>query len=70
MRHEAGKVCVCVCVCVVVGLTWALLDAEGSVCVLGVRVVFQLEGCGVVDEGLRTLRHTRPTVIKVSAGLE
>lgn len=58
-------------VCVqVVRLTGTLLDAEGSVGVLCPGVVFQLEGGGVVDEWLRALGHTRPTVIEVSAGLQ
>ena len=63
--------CVCVCVCVqVVRLTWTLLDAEGSVSVLGPGVVFQLEGGGVVDKRLGALGHACPTVIEVGAGLQ
>lgn len=54
----------------VVGLTWAFLDAEGSVGVFGPGVVLQLEGDGVVDERLRTLGHTGPAVIEVGAGLQ
>ena len=61
---------VLVCVCVqVVRLTWTLLDTEGSIGVLGPGVVFQLEGGGVVDEGLGALGHTCPAVIEAGAGL-
>lgn len=51
-------------------LTWAFLDAEGSIGVFGPEVVFQLEGDGVVEEGLWTLGHARPAVIEVDTGLQ
>lgn len=51
-------------------LTWALFDAEGSICVFGPWVVLQLERGGVVDEGLWALRHTCTAVVEVSAGLD
>lgn len=51
-------------------LTWAFFDAERSICVFGPRVVLQLERGGVVDEGLRALRHTRTAVVEISAGLD
>lgn len=51
-------------------LTWAFLDAEGAVGVLGPGVVFQLEGGGVVDERLRALGHARSAVVEIGAGLQ
>lgn len=51
-------------------LTWTLFHAEGAVGVLSAGVVLQLEWGGVVNEGLRTLGDTSPTVVEVGAGLQ
>lgn len=51
-------------------LTGTLLDAEGSVGVLGSGVVLQLEGGGVVDERLRALGHAGAAVVEVGASLQ
>lgn len=51
-------------------LTWALLDTESPVGVLGIVVVLQLEGGGVVHKGLGALCHTSTTVIEIHTGLQ
>lgn len=51
-------------------LTWAFLDAEGPIGVLGSGVVLQLERCGVVDKRLRALGHTRSAVVEIGASLQ
>lgn len=53
-----------------VGLTWTFFHAEGSVGVLGARIVLQLEGGRVVDERLRALGHASTAVIEVGARLQ
>jgi len=51
-------------------LTWAFLDTEGSIGVLGSGVVLQLERRGVVHERLRALGHARSAVVEIGAGLQ
>lgn len=51
-------------------LTWALLDTESPIGVLGIVVVLQLEGGGVVHKGLGALCDTSTTVIEVHTGLQ
>lgn len=51
-------------------LTWALLDTESPVGVLGIVIVLQLEGGGVVHEGLGALCDTSTTVIEIHTGLQ
>lgn len=51
-------------------LTRALLDAESPIGVLGVVIVFQLEGGGVVHKRLGALGDTSTTVIEIHTGLQ
>lgn len=51
-------------------LTWALLDAESPIRVLGIVIMFQLEGSRIVHECLGALCDTRSAIIEIHAGLQ
>ena len=51
------------------GLTRALGHTDGAILVLGIGVGLHFKCVLVVDEGLRTLGHTRARVVEVPASL-